>query len=151
MICQFLHTTSIVSHVDKINQVANNSTLQIIMVDYFIIRRGNIHVPSLYDGRPRSLYWFTSGVHIPGIVAWCVGVSFGLPGLVGSYEPAAVNQSAKDMYKIGWILYASAAALTYYVMVTFLERPAVLPEIEGDQPGDWVVPVEVSLPSSKKS
>ncbi|KAI0167387.1 permease for cytosine/purines, uracil, thiamine, allantoin-domain-containing protein [Pestalotiopsis sp. NC0098] len=123
----------------------------IIMVDYFIIRRGNIHVPSLYDGRPRSLYWFTSGVHIPGVVAWCVGVSFGLPGLVGSYEPAAVNQSAKDMYKIGWILYASAAAVTYYIMVTFLERPAVLPEIEGDQPGDWVVPVEVSLPSSKKS
>ncbi|KAF3013188.1 hypothetical protein E8E14_002477 [Neopestalotiopsis sp. 37M] len=109
----------------------------IMIVDYFIVRRGNIHIPSLFDGRPRSLYWFTSGVHVPGVIAWCVGVSFGLPGLVGAYEPAAVNQAAKNMYKIGWVLYMPAAAVTYYLMVTFLERPAIFPERHSDAPKDW--------------
>ncbi|KAM0817498.1 putative Allantoin permease [Seiridium cardinale] len=109
----------------------------IIIVDYFMVRRGNIHVPSLYDGNSRGLYWFTSGVHIPGVVSWCVGVSLGLPGLVGAYEPLAVNQAAKNMYKIGWILYMSAAAVTYYLMVTILEKPAIFPEGHYEDPKTW--------------
>jgi nucleobase:cation symporter-1, NCS1 family len=101
------------------------------------VRRGNIHVPSLYNGRPRGLYWFTSGVHIPGVVAWCVGVSLGLPGLIGSSEPTLVGQSAKNMYRIGWILYASAAAATYYVTVTFVEKPAMFLESHRHLPFAW--------------
>lgn len=77
---------------------ALTTIFQIMIMDYFMVRRGNIHVPSLYNGRPRGLYWFTSGVHIPGIISWFVGVSLGLPGLVGTYKPLAVNQAAKNMY-----------------------------------------------------
>lgn len=101
------------------------------------MRRGNIHVPSLYNGRPRGLYWFTSGVHISGIISWCIGVSLGLPGLVGTYEPLAVNQAAKNMYKIGWVLYMSAAAVTYYLMVAILEKPAIFPQAYHENPNSW--------------
>jgi nucleobase:cation symporter-1, NCS1 family len=98
------------------------------MVDYFLIRKGNIHVPSLYDSTPGSLYWFKSGTNLAGVFAWCVGVSLGLPGLVGAYEPSMVNQSAKNMYKIGWILYAFAAAVVYYVLMQFFLKPEIYPE-----------------------
>lgn len=108
-----------------------------MIVDYFVVRRGNIHIPSLYNGRPRGLYWFTSGVHIPGIIAWSIGVSLGLPGLVGTYEPLAVNQAAKNMYKIGWVLYMSAAAVTYYLMVAILEKPAIFPQAYRENPNSW--------------
>ncbi|KAJ0124408.1 hypothetical protein J7T55_005746 [Diaporthe amygdali] len=109
----------------------------VIIVDYFIVRRGNIHIPSLYNGSPCELYWFTSGVHVAGVVSWCVGVSLGLPGLVGTYEPLAVNQAAKNMYKVGWVLYMSAAAVTYYLMATFLEKPAIFPKGHHQNPKTW--------------
>lgn len=102
-----------------------------------MVRRGNIHVPSLYNGRPRGLYWFTSGVHIPGIISWLIGVSLGLPGLVGTYEPLVVTQAAKNMYKIGWVLYMSAAAVTYCLMVTILEKPAIFPQVYRENPNSW--------------
>lgn len=106
-------------------------------MDYFLVRRGNIHIPSLYNGSPCELYWFTSGVHVAGVVSWCVGVSLGLPGLVGTYEPLAVNQAAKNMYKVGWVLYMSAAAMTYYLMATFLEKPAIFPQGHHENPKTW--------------
>lgn len=108
-------------------------------MDYFLVRRGNIHVPSLYHGHQGGLYWFTSGVHIPGVIAWFIGVMLGLPGLIGAYEPQLVNQAAKNMYKIGWLLYMSAAAVTYYVMVAMLEKPAIFPEGHHENPNTWEV------------
>lgn len=114
--------------------MSSNLITQVIMVDYFLIRKGNIHVPSLYNGTPGSLYWYKSGTNLAGVFAWCVGVSLGLPGLVGAYEPSMVNQSAKNMYKIGWILYAFASAVVYYVLMQFVVKPETYPEGRHDEP-----------------
>ncbi|KAH7017087.1 permease for cytosine/purines, uracil, thiamine, allantoin-domain-containing protein [Ilyonectria destructans] len=108
----------------------------IIIADYVVVRKGNIHVPSLYNGHPGGLYWFTGGVHIPTIIAWCFGVAIGLPGLVGSYEPTAVNQAAKNTYKLGWLLYASTAAVVYLVCMQ-IWKPAVHPRDYEGTPFTW--------------
>ncbi|KAL3479620.1 permease for cytosine/purines, uracil, thiamine, allantoin-domain-containing protein [Aspergillus californicus] len=86
----------------------------IIIVDY-ICRKGNIHVPSLYNGSKTGLYWFWSGINWFAAFAWLAAVAFGLPGLVGEYQPQAVNSAAKNMFKMGWILTFAVAGTVYAV------------------------------------
>lgn len=52
----------------------------VIIVDYAFIRKGNIHVPSCYDGSKRGLYYFWSGVNWVGAAAWLLGTTMGIPG-----------------------------------------------------------------------
>lgn len=98
----------------------------VIIVDYVYARRGNIHVPSLYDGSRKSLYWFTGGVNLLGVFAWCGGTVMGLPGLVGQYQPQLITQAALYMYDLGWVLTFASAAIIYAVCVTIV-KPKVVP------------------------
>lgn len=85
---------------------------KVIITDY-ISRRGNIHVPSLYKASKESPYWFWSGINVFAVTAWIAGVALGLPGLVGEYQPQAVNSAAKNMFKMGWILTFAVAGIVY--------------------------------------
>lgn len=53
----------------------------VIIIDYALIRRGNIHIPSCYDGSKRGLYYFWSGVNWVGAAAWLLGTTMGIPGM----------------------------------------------------------------------
>lgn len=105
----------------------------VIIVDYFLVRRGNIHVPSLYNGSKHGLYWFTGGINFLGVFAWIGGTVMGLPGLVGQYQPQLVSQAAKYMYMLGWVLTFISAAVIYGVSVTLL-KPKVFPTGHEDTP-----------------
>ncbi|KAH9894668.1 amidase signature domain-containing protein [Xylariomycetidae sp. FL2044] len=93
----------------------------IIIFDYVFVKKGNIHVPSMYDGRKGGLYWFWSGVNWVGVFSWLGGVSFGLPGLVAQYQPQAVSQTGKNMYYLGWILTFTAAGVIYLVLTRMVK------------------------------
>ncbi|KUI65488.1 Allantoin permease [Cytospora mali] len=105
----------------------------VIMVDYYLARRGNIHVPSLYNGSKKGMYWFTSGINLLGVFAWIGGTVMGLPGLVGQYQPQMVSQAALNMYKLGWVLTFVTAAFIYAVAVT-LVKPRIFPAGHEDTP-----------------
>ncbi|KAH8909658.1 NCS1 nucleoside transporter [Coniochaeta sp. PMI_546] len=107
----------------------------IILVDYAFARKGNVHVPSLYNGTKGSLYWFNGGVNWIGVVAWLAGVSLGLPGLVAQYQPQAVSAAGKHMYTFGWILTFVAAAVVYFVGIKIFP-PKVYPD-GFDMPTSW--------------
>lgn len=108
----------------------------VIIVDYWYARRGNIHVPSLYDGSKQGLYWFKGGVNYVGVFAWIGGTVMGLPGLVGQYQPQVVSQAAKNMYMMGWLLTFVSAAVIYTVGVTFI-KPKVFPSGQESPPRDY--------------
>ncbi|KAF2446455.1 NCS1 nucleoside transporter [Karstenula rhodostoma CBS 690.94] len=108
----------------------------IIIVDYCIVRKGNIHVPSLYRASRGNLYWFTSGVNFSGIFAWCAGTAMGMPGLVAAYNPKLVPQAGKDMYKLGWILTFTTAGVVYFIL-TKIRKPRVFPAGFEDIPVTW--------------
>lgn len=76
----------------------------IIISDYFLIHRGNIHTPSLFDPRAGSLYFYTAGWNLRASGAWVAGMLFGLPGLIGAYRPDLVAIAAIEMYETGWLL-----------------------------------------------
>jgi NCS1 family nucleobase:cation symporter-1 len=98
----------------------------VIIIDYYIIRKGNVHVPSCYDGKKVGLYWFWSGVNWCGVAAWLLGTIMGIPGLIGQYEPQIISMAAKNMYRMGWLLTFFTAAGVYYVL-TFFVKPRVFP------------------------
>jgi NCS1 family nucleobase:cation symporter-1 len=98
----------------------------VIIVDYYIARKGNIHVPSCYDGKKTGLYWFWSGINWCGVTAWLLGTTMGIPGLVGQYQPQMISMAAKNMYRMGWLLTFFTAASVYYVITLFV-KPRVFP------------------------
>jgi NCS1 family nucleobase:cation symporter-1 len=105
----------------------------VIIVDYFVARKGNIHVPSCYDGKKTGLYWHRSGVNLSGVTAWILGTTMGIPGLIGQYQPQIVSMAAKNMYRLGFLLTFTTAATVYYVLTSFI-KPRVFPVGREDTP-----------------
>ncbi|KAG9950056.1 allantoin, partial [Aureobasidium melanogenum] len=108
----------------------------IIIVDYFIIRKGNLHIRSCFSGSKSGLYWYWSGVNIVGVTAWLLGTTMGIPGLIGQYQPEIISLAAKNMYRLGYILTFTTAATVYYVLRIFI-KPRIFPIGREDSPLQW--------------
>jgi NCS1 family nucleobase:cation symporter-1 len=110
--------------------------MQLMAADYFIIRKGNIHIPSLYQPVKGALYMFTHGFNIRSHVAWTGGMLFGLPGLIAAYQPDAVGISAKRIYTMAWIVTTAATVVLYLAICYFFPVP-VFPKAYSDVPVKW--------------
>ncbi|CAK7217000.1 hypothetical protein SCUCBS95973_003003 [Sporothrix curviconia] len=86
----------------------------IMIIDYFVIRKGNIHVPSLYNGSPTSPYWYTGGFNLRAFVAWAIAVAVVINGLAGSFQKN-YNASSKHLYSLALLLSFAVASLLYYL------------------------------------
>ncbi|KAL1870812.1 hypothetical protein VTK73DRAFT_2404 [Phialemonium thermophilum] len=93
----------------------------VIIGDYVFVRRGNIHVPSLYDGSKGGLYYFWYGVNWVGAFAWLGGTTMGIPGLIGQYQPQLISTAAQRMYMMGWVLTFVTAFVVYWVCTRFVK------------------------------
>lgn len=90
-------------------------TCGIMVVDYWVIRKGNIHVPSLYTKEKGTPYSYVNGWNIRAIAAWAGGVGFTVHGIAGSLgDGGAVGQGSKDMYKLGFLLSFLMGGLLYF-------------------------------------
>ncbi|KAJ7895693.1 NCS1 nucleoside transporter [Mycena leptocephala] len=87
-----------------------------LWADYYVLRRGNIHVPSLFDAKSGSLYWFVGGFNWRAIVAWCAGTGLTISGIADGYNPGAVSLVAVNLYSLGWILSVSTSAAVYLAL-----------------------------------
>jgi NCS1 family nucleobase:cation symporter-1 len=101
--------------------------LQIIIVDYFFIKRGNIHTPSLFDPSPTSLYYYTKGWNFKAVGCWVCAAAFGVPGLIGAYHPSWVGIGAIEIYHSGWVI-CFAIAGSFYYAINVLLPPRIYPE-----------------------
>lgn len=86
-----------------------------MVVDYWLARRGNIHVPSLYAYKLESPYFYYKGWNLRMLVAWVAGVAFTVHGVAGSLNPDSVSDASKNMYKLGFLLSFCMGGLVYYV------------------------------------
>lgn len=87
-----------------------------MITDYWIIRRGNFHVPSLYVSTPDSPYSYYKGWNLRMLAAWIAGVAFTVHGVAGSLDPDSVAPASKNMYKLGFLLSLCMGGLVYYVL-----------------------------------
>ncbi|KAL4969789.1 nucleobase cation symporter-1 family protein [Aspergillus stella-maris] len=90
-------------------------TCGIMIIDYWIIRKGNFHVPSLYTKDPGSVYSYYHGWNLRSIAAWAGGVAFTVHGIAGSLDPESVGAASKNMYKLGFLLSFAMGCFLYYV------------------------------------
>ena len=99
----------------------------IIIVDYFVLKRGNIHTPSLFDPQKGSLYYYQKGWNLKALAAWVSGAVFGIPGLVGSYHPTWVSEAGVHIYQTGWIV-CICVAMSLYFGMSLVVKPEVFPK-----------------------
>ncbi|KAF5639361.1 NCS1 nucleoside transporter [Fusarium sp. NRRL 52700] len=88
----------------------------IIIIDYFFVKRGNIHTPSLFNPSKGSLYFYNGGWNLKALGCWVCSAVFGIPGLIGAYHPTWVSMAATHIYQTGWVICFSAAAAFYYAV-----------------------------------
>ncbi|KAL4945613.1 hypothetical protein BDV06DRAFT_219150 [Aspergillus oleicola] len=90
-------------------------TCGIMIIDYWVIRRGNFHVPSLYTKESGSVYAYFYGWNLRSIVAWVGGVAFTVHGIAGSLDPDSVGQASKDIYRLGFLLSFAMGCFLYFI------------------------------------
>jgi NCS1 family nucleobase:cation symporter-1 len=96
------------------------------MVDYFVIKRGNIHTLSLFDPTPGSLYYYTKGWNLKAFACWVSAAVFGVPGLIGAYHPTWVAAAGIHIYQTGWVI-CFAVAVSFYFVLNYLLPARVFP------------------------
>ncbi|KAL4907001.1 hypothetical protein BDW74DRAFT_131196 [Aspergillus multicolor] len=87
----------------------------IMVVDYLLIRKGNLHVPSLYAPKPGTPYYYTHGFNIRAFVSWAAAIALVIPGVSGALNPGSIGTAAVRIYDLGFLLSTSMAALLYYI------------------------------------
>lgn len=84
----------------------------------FLLTKGNVFIPSLYNGTPANKnYYYTNGVNIQAVLAYLIGISLPFPGFCGELG-ASVSAPAMHMMDLGWILSFTTAFVAYYLICT---------------------------------
>lgn len=100
-----------------------------MIYDYFFIRKGNLHIPSLYNPDKSSMFWYGNkyGLNWRAFAAWAVGLGLTISGVSDSIRPGSVAIGAVRIYKLGFLLSFISAFLAYGVICYFFPVPQPLP------------------------
>lgn len=93
-----------------------------MIVDYFLVRRGNLDLGDLFSQASSGRYYYTKGVNLRGIAAFVIGFLLPLPGFIASFGTGAsahVSAAATDMFDLGWVLSFLMGGLSYWVICRF--------------------------------
>ncbi|KAL3704121.1 hypothetical protein TMatcc_009811 [Talaromyces marneffei ATCC 18224] len=77
------------------------SLVSIMTVDYFLIRRGNLHISEMFTTSRSGRYCYTYGVNWTGVAGFIAGFCLPLPGFIQSFGTVTTNPAAIYMYKCG--------------------------------------------------
>jgi NCS1 family nucleobase:cation symporter-1 len=87
--------------------------LGIFIVDYFVIRKGNIFIEDLYIEGGR--YWYYGGVNWRAAVAYLFAVIWTLPGFAAIFGNT-VPRGWLQLYKISWVFVCAVASVAYFAV-----------------------------------
>ncbi|KAH8880794.1 putative allantoin permease [Thozetella sp. PMI_491] len=107
-----------------------------MMVDYWLVRNGNLHIPSLYRADKASPYFYTGGVNLRAAGAWVSGVVLVISGISGAIRPGSISQTAVNVYNTGFLLSIVTSAVVYYIL-SRLFPPKLYPDGHEDTSTAW--------------
>ncbi|RDW75296.1 hypothetical protein BP6252_06438 [Coleophoma cylindrospora] len=84
----------------------------IMIVDYFIIRKGNMDLKDMYSLSADSRYSYFHGFNLRAFAAFVVGFLLPLPGFAASFG-YNIAPAATHMYALGWVLSFVMGSLAY--------------------------------------
>ncbi|NHZ36898.1 NCS1 family nucleobase:cation symporter-1 [Massilia rubra] len=90
----------------------------IMIIDYYFIRKTELHIPSLY--RDDGAYSYGNGWNVAAVVAFVVGVLPNIPGFLNAAFPASfpgVGALFKTLYTYAWFVGIAISAVVYGVMM----------------------------------
>ncbi|ORY23924.1 permease for cytosine/purines, uracil, thiamine, allantoin-domain-containing protein [Naematelia encephala] len=110
--------------------------LSVLLCDYYIVRRGNLHTPSLFDAvgntlNPDGLYMYRSpvkGFNMVAIVSWLLGIAVPLPGLCLSYtsQTGVAATKMKQIYNSGFLISFGITAM-FFLAGSYIWKPQIIP------------------------
>ncbi|KAI9739740.1 MAG: hypothetical protein M1834_006459 [Cirrosporium novae-zelandiae] len=95
--------------------IFQGSIVSIMIVDYFLLRNGNINITALYSTAPSSQYHYIHGFNPRAFLAFVAGFALPLPGFIASFGHS-VGAAAEHMFVLGWILSFLMGGLSYLLM-----------------------------------
>lgn len=94
----------------------------IMIVDYFLIRKGNMELLDMYTKSSTGRYYYWNGINVRAYIAFVVGFVLPLPGFVASFG-YTIGAAASKMYALGWILSFIMGSLSYWVVCRIWKVP----------------------------
>lgn len=110
--------------------------MSVFSVDYWLIRNGNIHVPSLYSTSSDSPYFYLEGFNLRAFGSWAAAVLLVLPGVSGNLHSGSIGLAAVRIYNMGFLLSTVTAGVLYYISCQ-IWPVRVYPPQRDDQPKTW--------------
>ncbi|RDW72943.1 hypothetical protein BP6252_06850 [Coleophoma cylindrospora] len=74
----------------------------ILISDYFLVRKRQLHVGDMYLGNSSSAYWYTYGVNWRAVVAWAMSIWPLLPGFVRRVQGTANGNGWDHCYDLSY-------------------------------------------------
>ncbi|TLD31219.1 hypothetical protein PspLS_02494 [Pyricularia sp. CBS 133598] len=87
----------------------------IMIVDYFISRRGNLHIPDLFTKSKEGRYYYSGGFNLRAYASFLIGFLLPLPGFIMSFGTTEKSIAASNLYALGWELSFVIGGLSYAV------------------------------------
>ncbi len=88
----------------------------ILLVDYYLVRRGRLEVEALYQSH--GAYSYHGGWNLHALIAFALGVLPCLPGYLavsGVLDPERVPSLWRNVFDFGWFFSLAVAGLYYYL------------------------------------
>ena len=93
-----------------------------MLVDYFIVRKGNMDLVDMYTTSSLGRYFYFHGFNLRAYASFVIGFLLPLPGFVASFG-YTIGAAATEMYDLGWILSFIMGALCYFILCTIWKVP----------------------------
>ena len=93
-----------------------------MLVDYFLIRRGNLTMEDLYTRSSWARYYYCQGFNVRAFVCFIIGFILPLPGFAGSFGHD-VGSAALHMFSLGWVLSFLMGGVSYYIACLIFKVP----------------------------
>ncbi|CZR41770.1 hypothetical protein LB506_003811 [Fusarium annulatum] len=105
----------------------------ILMTDYYILRRGKVSVPDMYDFHGIYRYSQKWGTNWRAVVAFFIGCTPPLPGFIDNIVQAGgghtgVSLGGQHLFYIGYIYSFLSAGIFYYLLNHFFPAPESMVE-----------------------
>ncbi|KAH7082878.1 permease for cytosine/purines, uracil, thiamine, allantoin-domain-containing protein [Paraphoma chrysanthemicola] len=97
----------------------------ILMTDYYIVRRGNVSVPDMYNFHGIYRYSARWATNWRSVVAMTIGFLPPLPGFINSVslDTISISLGGKHLFAIGYIYSFFAAGIFYWALMKFFPHP----------------------------
>lgn len=101
-----------------------------MVFDYFFVRHRKFKLTSLYDGSPRSIYWYWRGCNWRVVISWVVGVAPLFPGfLVSVGSGVTISPGLQNLYYLCYP-YGFLVSGILHVGISKLFPPAGVGEVD---------------------